>query len=162
MCKMASFLYRIDNDVLDVFVSVLDSHSETEKKIGKKNYREGHYTPGGMIECRIAADDRWTSKDAEAMVQSRWPAFLDFISWAGTQKDVSIGGGLSLDGLTSVPKDFLKDVSIGGWLYLNGLTSVPKDFLKGVSIGGWLSLNGLTSVEQERVRNSLAAKPRKG
>ena len=105
MCKLASFLYRIDDGVLDVFVSVLDSHSETEKNIpvDKKNYREGHYLPDGTLELRKTEEDRWANDEAVALFKTRFPSFNSFFSWS-VKNGITIGGGLDLSGLTSEEK----------------------------------------------------------
>ena len=52
------------------------------------------------------------------------------INYTVENNRIIIIGGLYLDRLTSVDKDFLKDCTINGYLSLNALTSVDKDILR--------------------------------
>ena len=155
MCKLASFLWH-DGAVIEVAVADLQAHSDTQRITGKTEamgWFEGHYTPEGELECRKPGG---RAKDAEAVLLQRWPRFVDFFSWAIKQEGVTIGGGLSLNGLTSA-QGLVLPKTIGGWLYLNGLTSAQGLVLP-KTIGGGLSLNGLTSEERERVITAWKAK----
>ena len=70
-------------------------------------------------------------------------------------KRTAINGSLWLNGLQIVDKDFLKETTIDGSLELNGLQSVDKDFLKGTTINGSLGLNGLETVDKEIIRKNI-------
>ena len=126
MCKMASFLYKVTENGLDLKVGVLDSHSETEKIVNDKTFREGHYFPDGTIECRCIPEDRWSKNDAEEMVRARWHSFARFFSWA-IKSDGYVGcENFDLRGLTSA-KDLVLPKTVGGGLYLRGLTSEERE-----------------------------------
>ena len=56
----------------------------------------------------------------------------------------TVGGSLSLNGLTSIPDGF--NPTVGGSLLLDGLTSIPEGF--NPTVGGSLSLDGLTSIPE--------------
>jgi len=56
----------------------------------------------------------------------------------------TVGGGLYLSGLTSIPEGF--NPTVGGWLDLSGLTSIPEGF--NPTVGGSLYLRGLTSIPE--------------
>ena len=153
MCKMASFLYKVTENGLDLKVGVLDSHSETEKIVNDKTFREGHYFPDGTIECRRIPEDRWSKNDAEEMVRARWPSFARFFSWA-IKSDGYVGcENFDLRGLTSA-KDLVLPKTVGGWLYLSGLTSA-KDLVLPKTVGGGLYLSGLTSEERRSVMKTM-------
>ncbi|MFA5388839.1 MAG: hypothetical protein WC312_03695, partial [Candidatus Omnitrophota bacterium] len=137
MCKYASFFHLPSTG--EVKVAVLDSHGETEKKLNldPKIWREGHYTPDGNIELRFADDDRVDRVEYKTAFENRFPNFKTFMKWANKQ-DVTVGGSLYLNGLTSA-KDLVLPKTIGGWLYLSGLTSA-KDLVLPKTIGGSLYL----------------------
>jgi len=56
----------------------------------------------------------------------------------------TVGGGLYLSGLTSIPEGF--NPTVGGDLDLSGLTSIPEGF--NPTVGGLLDLSGLTSIPE--------------
>ena len=69
-------------------------------------------------------------------------------------KDATINGSLLLDSLTEVHKDFLKDTTINGSLYLYSLKEVHKDFLKNTTINGGLYLISLTEVHKDFLKDT--------
>ena len=60
MCEFISFFHRPDNG--DIAVSDLESHGNTEEKLGlnKKLWCEGHYLPDGKVVCRVNTDSKIT------------------------------------------------------------------------------------------------------
>ena len=86
MCLTASGFFR--PDTMEVKVYDLASHEATAEKLGlgdgpePNGWREFHYTPTGVIECRVLAVDKRTASEAAAFIKERWPTFKDFFNWA--------------------------------------------------------------------------------
>ena len=118
MCKQTSGFWRIVNDQIEVFVEVLDDHSETENHLpGKNSWSEMHYLPSGGIECRTEGG---RSEEAEEMVRARWPSWYVFFQWAliETNQAEKYDGYLCLDSLTSLPGPGCLPKSVGGGIYI--------------------------------------------
>jgi len=97
MCRFISFHHNPING--DIKVAVLNSHSETEKKLNLNLsiWREGHYLPNGTVECRTLDKDRVSSKECCKRLKRKYPTFIKFFNWAVFQPE-SVGGSLDLSG----------------------------------------------------------------
>ena len=87
MCRYISFFFddSSDNPADTVRVACPCSHGRTEEwlKLNPEGpYTEGHYLPGGIVECRIPY--RTSARAADSII-SRWPTFADFESWVTIQ-----------------------------------------------------------------------------
>ena len=131
MCEMISFIYKYEDNKLDIKVYDLMSHSNTQKHFPEltenKGWYEGHYTKE-KIECRTP---NGRNEYAEKQLKYDYPTFMDFVNYCLKQK---ISGYLYLIGcdLTGIklPK------TINGFLDLSGcnLTNIdiPENLKKKV------------------------------
>ena len=128
MCRLASFFFR-PIDGVPMAVAVLDSHSDTQKKLKlppdamPDSWHEGHYDPNGTIECRCIEGDTKTSGECVAFIKAKWPTFKEFFNWAikeGAELGTLDASGCDLKGL-DLPAKL-------GTLYANGCD------LKGVAL----------------------------
>ena len=148
MCQFASFF--VNPDTFEVKVADLNGHSETARILkltdGQKpnGWREGHYLPTGEMECRCLDQDTHTSVECRTILLSRWPRFVDFLTWA-LEQETYVPGSLDLSGLTSA-KGLVLPKTVGGYLELSGLTSA-KGLVLPKTVGGSLYLRGLTSAK---------------
>jgi uncharacterized protein YjbI with pentapeptide repeats len=139
---MISFLYKHEDEKLELAIWDLTSHGDTQSHFPDKSERsgwyEGHYTPK-KIECRTP---NGRNKAAESLLKYDYPTFKNFLIYCLTQKTT---GSLDLSGCDL--KGVKLPASVGGSLYLSGCD------LKGVklpaSVGGSLYLSGcdLTDVK---------------
>ena len=106
MCQFASGFLKPAGP-MTVKVSDLHSHSGTSEKLGlaadsntPNAWREFHYLPDGVIECRVLPIDEYSASECEAKLLKRWPRFVDFFSWCVAEGAV-FDSALDLSGLTS-------------------------------------------------------------
>ena len=81
MCRMASFLYRVNQQTCNIEFGVhdLESHSDTQSALGLKEtegWFEGHYTPEGEVQLRTPTG---SNKTAEKILKTEHPTFDAFI-----------------------------------------------------------------------------------
>ena len=127
MCEMISFIYKYEDNKLDVSIYDLTSHSNTQKhypnKTEKLGWYEGHYTKD-KIECRIPSG---RNKEAEKQLKYDYPNYIDFVRFCLKQ---NISGSLDLRGCDL--KGIKLPENIKGSLYLSGcdLTNIdiPERF----------------------------------
>ena len=151
MCKFISFHHKpIDGEIA---VSVLDSHSDTEKnlKLNLKLWREAHYLPDGKVDLRFTDDDKIDREEYRNAFLNRFPTFISFFNWCliKTNQREKYGGSLYLSALTSA-EGLVLPKEIGGWLDLSALTSAEGLVLP-KKIGGSLNL-------KEKIREELKNK----
>ena len=123
MCQFISFFHNPFTGEIRVYD--LNHHGETETylKLDKKIWREGHYLPSGIIECRVADEDRITRAECDSRLKERFPSFVEFFNWSMGEicKNGIFSGYLDLGSLTSAAG--LKLPAECGDLYLGSLTS---------------------------------------
>jgi hypothetical protein len=84
MCQIASFLYKYDNDKLEIAVYDLASHSNTQDKLKlteKQGWFEGHYTINDIV-CRIPEG---RNELAEKELKYKYNSFTNFLNYCFTQ-----------------------------------------------------------------------------
>jgi hypothetical protein len=86
MCEyISAFHHPVTGEIL---VADLRSHAKTEQKLELNPagpYREMHYLPDGVIDCRLSQDDLdagLTPRMCAAHVKAQWPTFAEFEAWA--------------------------------------------------------------------------------
>jgi hypothetical protein len=87
MCRYISFFFddSSDNPADTVRVACPWSHGRTEEWLQlnpEGPYTEGHYLPGGIVECRIPY--RTSARAANSIIY-KWPTFADFEAWVTMQ-----------------------------------------------------------------------------
>ena len=131
MCQFISFFHNPLNG--DIAVSDLNSHgnTETELKLNKNIWREGHYLPNGGVELRFNPDDI-TPENYEEHFKNRFPTFIDFFNYCimSTNSKETFGGYLDLRGLKSA-KGLVLPKSVGGYLDLSYNVRAEYEKLKG-------------------------------
>ena len=100
MCRYISFFFddSVDNPADTVRVACPWSHGRTEKWLGlnpEGPYTEGHYLPGGIVECRIPFGK--SARAADSIV-TKWPTFADFEAWVTIQTLPFYADGYDEDG----------------------------------------------------------------
>ena len=155
MCDLLSGWINIKTEAMECLS--LTSHSETQTLAKWSNkdlehWREFEWKSDGLV-VRTHKDDEHEPAWYQAIIEARFKTRIAAINWA-IERVNSIGGGLSLDGLTSA-EGLVLPQSIGGGLSLSGLTSADGLVLP-KSIGRWLYLDGLTIAERNRVMQSAS------
>jgi Leucine-rich repeat (LRR) protein len=139
MCKLASAI--ISHKTGEVKVYDLTSHSDTYEHYKltdtpRSEWREMHYLPSGVIECRPVNGDNLTKQQLSDYVRTGWQTYADFIAWA--MKDTPARDNIKNKIILNMPLP--EGLSVGEYLDLSGtqITALPE----GLSVGGYLDLSG--------------------
>ena len=122
MCKFIYF-FHTPNELgdIDIVVSYLSSHWDTEKKLKLNNkvWYEGHYTPSGDIYLRFP-DDNKKPENYNEHFRNRFPTFVSFFNWCivETKQTEKFCGSLDVGGCDL--KGIKLPTSICGSLYVRG------------------------------------------
>ena len=133
MCRLISFLYKFENDKIEIILDDLLSHSETQKSSGKtetNGYFEGHYLPTGDVECRTP---NGVNNEANASLKYLYPTFVSFFNYclSATNQLENFKGDLDVRGCDL--KGVKLPTTIGGSLDVSGCKNfedsvIPEGF----------------------------------
>jgi hypothetical protein len=146
MCQFVSFKFRPIPELPVRVEKSLVSHELIDGRdaLNGDGWREGHYLPGGTMECRAQTGDTLTPEQCVTGIKARWPDFGAFLAWAlaETGQMEQFSGSLDLSGCDlSKVKTLTLPTSIGGSLDLRGC-DLSKVETWPTSIGGSLYLSG--------------------